>query len=49
MGRDNPLWGAERIRGEPLKVGIRIAKRTVQKYLRATRNPPTPSKTGPSS
>ena len=42
MGRDNSLWGAERIRGAPLKVGIRVARRTVPKYLRATRNRPTP-------
>jgi len=31
------LWGAERIRGELLKLGIRIAKRTVQKYMRSER------------
>ena len=34
MARENRLWGAERIRGELLKLGIRVAKRTVQKYLR---------------
>ena len=34
MGRDNPLWGAERIRGELLKLDIRVSKRTIQKYLR---------------
>jgi putative transposase len=33
MARDNPLWGAERIRGELLKLGIRVSKRTVQKYM----------------
>ena len=33
MARDNPLWGAERIRGELLKLGIRVGKRTVQKYM----------------
>src|ERR687886_1955795 len=32
MARDNPLWGAERIRGELLKLGIRVSKRTIQKY-----------------
>jgi putative transposase len=37
MARDNRLWGAERIRGELLKLGIRVAKRTVQKYMRSTR------------
>jgi len=34
MARDNPLWGAERIRGELLKLGIRVSKRTIQKYAR---------------
>ncbi len=34
MGRDNPLWGAERIRGELLKLDIRVSKRTIQKYIR---------------
>jgi len=33
MGRDNPLRGAERIRGELGKLGIRVAKRTIQTYL----------------
>ena len=31
MARENRLWGAERIRGELLKLGIRVSKRTVQK------------------
>jgi len=31
MVRDNPRWGAERIRGELLKLGPRVSKRTVQK------------------
>ncbi len=34
MARDNSLWGAERIRGELLKLGIRVSKRTIQKYTR---------------
>ena len=34
MARDNALWGAERIRGELLKLGIRVAKRTIQQHLR---------------
>ena len=33
MATDNYLWGAERIRGELLKVGIKVAKRTVQRYM----------------
>lgn len=39
MGRDNPLWGAERIRGELLKLDIRVSKRTIQKYLRQASRP----------
>jgi len=38
MARDNRLWGAERIRGELLKLGIRVCKRTIQKYMRQVRN-----------
>jgi putative transposase len=34
MARENLTWGAERIRGELLKLGIRVAKRTIQKYMR---------------
>ncbi len=34
MARDNRLWGAERIRGELLKLGIAVSKRTVQRYMR---------------
>jgi transposase InsO family protein len=39
MAADNRLWGAERIRGELLKLGIPVAKRTVQRYLRQGRSP----------
>jgi putative transposase len=34
VARDNPLWGAERIRGELLKLDLRVSKRTIQKYMR---------------
>src|SRR5947209_6028892 len=37
MARDNRLWGAERIRGELLKLGLRVCKRTIQKYMRPVR------------
>jgi hypothetical protein len=36
---NNRLWGAERIRGELLKLDIRICKRTIQKYMRYVRTP----------
>jgi putative transposase len=36
---DNRTWGAERIRGELLKLGIRVAKRTIQRHIRAVRPP----------
>jgi putative transposase len=39
MAKDNCLWGAERIQGELVKLGIAVAKRTVQKYMRAVRPP----------
>ena len=39
MARDNRLWGAERIRGELLKLGIHVCKRTIQKYMRNARKP----------
>jgi putative transposase len=37
MARNNRLWGAERIRGELLKLDIRVCKRTIQKYMRQVR------------
>jgi transposase InsO family protein len=40
MAEDNRLWGAERIRGELLKLGVRVSKRTVQRHLRGTRPRP---------
>jgi putative transposase len=36
---NNRLWGAERIRGELLKLDIRVCKRTIQKYMRRVRPP----------
>ena len=33
MVRENRLWGAERIRGELLKLGVKASKRTIQKYM----------------
>ena len=33
MARENLTWGAKRIRGELLNLGIKVSKRTIQKYL----------------
>jgi putative transposase len=37
MARENPLWVAERIWGELLKLGIHVGKRTIQRYMREER------------
>jgi transposase InsO family protein len=37
MAARGRLWGAERIRGELLKLGIKVSKRTIQKYMRGVR------------
>ena len=39
MVSENWLWGAERIRGELLKLGIRVSKRTIQRYMQRVRKP----------
>ncbi len=39
MAAANRLWGAERIRGELLKLGVRVAKTTVQRHMRDARPP----------
>ena len=36
----NPLWGAPRIHGELLKLGIEISEATVSKYMIKRRGPP---------
>ena len=33
MSEENPLWGAPRIHGELLKLGIEVAQSTVAKYM----------------
>ena len=43
MASENPLWGAERIRGEFLKLEIKVAKRTIQKYMRQAKPARPPS------
>jgi len=41
MSRANPLWGAPRIHGELLKLGIDVSQTTVAKYLIRGRKPPS--------
>src|SRR3989442_583433 len=41
MAAANPLWGAPRIHGELLKLGIDIAERTVSRLLPTRRSPPS--------
>jgi putative transposase len=39
MARENRIWGADRIRGELLKLGIEVAKSTIQRYINEVRGP----------
>lgn len=41
MAKDNRTWGAERTRGELLKLGIQVAKSTIQRYINQVRSPLT--------
>jgi len=39
LAAENRLWGADRIQGEPLKLHVRVSKRTIQKYMHPVRAP----------
>jgi transposase InsO family protein len=41
MAHANPTWGAPRIHGELLTLGIRVSESTVSKYLPRRRKPPS--------
>jgi hypothetical protein len=41
MSLANPLWGAPRIHGELLKLGINVGQTTVAKYIARGRRPPS--------
>ena len=43
MSLANRLWGAPRIHGELLKLGIEVAQSTVSKYMMRSRRPPSQS------
>jgi hypothetical protein len=49
LAEENPLWGAPRIHGELLKLGIVVSERTVSRYLspRKFRNAGQPRRNGP--
>ncbi len=40
MAKANPLWGAPRVHGELLKIGIDISERTVSRWKPKLRRPP---------
>ena len=40
MSKANPLWGAPRIHGELLKLGIQVSQATIAKYM-VHRKPPS--------
>jgi transposase InsO family protein len=41
MSMENPLWGAPRIHGELLKLGLEVAQSSVAKYMVKRRAPPS--------
>ncbi|UCF05899.1 MAG: transposase [bacterium] len=43
MSQANPLWGAPRIHGELLKLGIELSQASVSKYMVLHRKPPSQS------
>jgi transposase InsO family protein len=47
LGRENPRWGYQRIRGNLLKLGIRVSATTVRTILRRSGLDPAPRRGGP--
>src|SRR5215470_15621508 len=43
ISRANPLWGAPRVHGELLKLGVDVSQSTVAKYMSRMRRPPSQS------
>jgi hypothetical protein len=41
MSLANPFWGAPRIHGELLKLGINVGQTSVAKYMARRRRPPS--------
>ncbi len=47
LGRENPRWGYQRIRGELLKLGIRVSATTIRAVLLRNGLQPAPRRRGP--
>ncbi len=47
MGKENPVWGCLRIRGELAKLGIRVSAKKIRTLLRANGMGPAPRRSGP--
>jgi len=47
LGRENPRWGYQRIRGELLKLGVRVSATTVRTILLRHGLDPAPRRSGP--
>jgi transposase InsO family protein len=43
ISRANPRWGSPRVAGELAKLGIHVAKATVEKYMVRSKKPPSPT------
>ena len=43
MAQANPFWGAPRIHGELLKLGLEVSERTVSRLMPKRRKPPSPT------
>ena len=43
MKQSNPIWGAPRVHGELLKLGIEISERSISRLLQMIRKPPSQS------
>jgi hypothetical protein len=45
LARENATWGAERIRGELMHLGIEVSESTIQKHIDQVRKSQTPKQT----